>query len=97
MRGECRRALVRYSHEQLSPNATTVTSSNGQNSMLMDVGMVIPFGYKCIIGDYVNRRATDAKTHVLKIFAGWAEPVGAIIAAHHSRYCRAPYLRSPLE
>jgi len=27
--------------------------------------------------DYVNRRATDAKTHVLKIFAGWAEPVGA--------------------
>jgi len=29
---------------------TVITSSNGQNSMLMDVGMVIPLGYKCIIG-----------------------------------------------
>lgn len=78
------RALVRYSHEQLSPNATTViTSSNGQNSMLMDVGDGYTFWGTSALSadDYVNRRATDAKTHVLKIFAGWAEPVGAIIAA----------------
>jgi len=40
------------------------------------------FGVQLSADDYVNRRATDAKTHVLKIFAGWAEPVGAIIAAH---------------
>jgi len=47
--------------------------------------------------DYVNRRATDAKTHVLKIFAGWAEPVGAIIAATPA-YCRAPICdRPPLD
>ncbi|PSB42765.1 FAD-binding monooxygenase [Cyanosarcina cf. burmensis CCALA 770] len=78
------RAIVRYSHEQLSPNTTTViTSPNGKNSMLMDLGDGYTFWGTSALSadDYVNRRATDAKTHALEILAGWAEPVGAIIAA----------------
>jgi len=43
MRGECPGARSIFSRA-VSPNTTVITSSNGQNSMLMDVGMVIPFG-----------------------------------------------------
>jgi salicylate hydroxylase len=78
------RAIVPYSHEQLSPNATTlITSSNGKNSMLMDLGDGYTFWSASALSadDYINRRTTDAKTRVLKLLAGWAEPVEAIIEA----------------
>jgi salicylate hydroxylase len=78
------RAIVRYSHEQLSPNATTlITAPDGKNFMLMDVGEGYTFWSASALSadDYINRRTIDAKTRVLERFAEWADPIEAIIAA----------------
>jgi len=56
-------------------------------------GWLYLWGTSALSADDVNRRATDAKTHVLKIFAGWAEPEAS--QPHPQQICRAPYLRSP--
>jgi salicylate hydroxylase len=78
------RAVIQYSHEQLSPNATTLlTAPDGKNLMLIDVGEGYTFwsAGALLADDSVCQRATDAKARVLEIFAEWAEPVEAIIAA----------------
>lgn len=78
------RAVVQYQHELLSTNASTlVTASDGKNFLLVDVGEGYIFWSAGALStdDSVCQRASDAKARVLELFAGWAEPVEAIIAA----------------
>ena len=78
------RSVVQYDHEQLSPNAATLlTAFHDKNILLIDVSEGYTFwsaGALSADGS-VCQRATDVKARVLELFAGWAEPVEAIIAA----------------
>jgi len=79
------RAVVRYNHKRLSPNAATLitASDEGKNIMLIDVGGGHIFWSAGLrsTDDFVHQRKTDAKTRVLERFAEWAEPVADIIKA----------------
>ncbi len=78
------RAVIQYPHERLSPNSSTlITALNGRNFLLIDVGEGYTFwsAGALLADDSVCQRATDAKARVLEIFAGWTEPVEAIIEA----------------
>ncbi|MBD2068225.1 FAD-dependent monooxygenase [Leptolyngbya sp. FACHB-671] len=78
------RAVIQYPHEQLSPNiATLVTASDGKNIVLIDVGEGYTFWSAGVLlaDDSVCQQASDAKARVLEFFAGWTEPVEAIIEA----------------
>ncbi|MBD1998713.1 FAD-dependent monooxygenase [Leptolyngbya sp. FACHB-541] len=78
------RAVIQYPHEQLSPNvAILVTASDGKNIVLIDIGEGYTFWSAGVLlaDDSVCQRASDAKVRVLEFFAGWTEPVEAIIEA----------------
>ena len=78
------RAVIQYSHEQLSPNAATlITAPDGKNVLLVDVGEGYTFWSASALAADASmcQRAADAKVRVLETFAGWAEPVEAIVEA----------------
>jgi len=77
------RALVRYSHGNCLQRSNCNNVIQWSKFHADGCGMVIPF-----FGVQVHYRQTIMSIDgqpmlrlVLKIFAGWAEPVGAIIAA----------------
>ncbi len=78
------RAVIPYSHKQLPPDAATlITALHDKNILLIDVGEGYIFWSAGALStdDSVCQRASDAKARVLELFAGWAEPVEAIIEA----------------
>jgi salicylate hydroxylase len=80
----CWWAVLKFDHKQLLPNTSTLlTSADGKNFLLIDLGEGYTFWGASMVSDddFVHQRATTAKTRVLEQFADWAEPVGAIIEA----------------
>lgn len=78
------RAVIQYAHEQLAPHvATLLTAFDNKNMFLFDLGEGYTFwsASALLTHDALSRRHIDAKERVLELFAGWAEPVEAIIAA----------------
>lgn len=78
------RAVLQFDSDRLSPNTSTLfTSADGKNFLLIDLGEGYTFWGASILCDenLVNQEATTPKTRVLQQFAGWAEPVGAIVEA----------------
>ena len=76
------RAVVQFPHEQLAPNLSSAfTAPDGKNIMLFDIGE----GNTCWSAGALEAEVShcdqpaDVKDRVLRIFSGWAEPVGAII------------------
>lgn len=95
------RSVVKYNHELLPPDEVTLlTASNGKNFMLIDVGDgYIFWSAGALAADAsVTENAADVKSRVLEKFAGWAEPVQAIVEATDSNQIveRPIWDRSPL-
>ncbi|MBD1870253.1 FAD-dependent monooxygenase [Cyanobacteria bacterium FACHB-471] len=83
------RAILQFEHEQLAPNTSTLlTSADGKNFLLVDVGEGQTFWSASALSadDFVHQRATASKTRVLERFADWAELVGEIIKATPADY-----------
>lgn len=78
------RAVVKYSHELLAADEVTiVTASDGKIFTLIDVGGgYIFWSAGALSADVpVAQSATDVKSRLLEKYAGWAEPVQAIVEA----------------
>ena len=79
------RALIKYSHELLPPDEViTMTPSNGGKFfMLLDVGHGYIFWSAGALSEdgSISQSAAEVKSRILEEFAGWAEPVGAIVEA----------------
>ncbi len=79
------RALIKYSHELLPPDEViTMTPSNGgKHFLLLDVGHGYIFWSAGALSEdgSISQSAAEVKSGVLEEFAGWAEPVGAIVGA----------------
>lgn len=78
------RAVVKYSHELLAADEVTiVTASDGKIFTLIDVGGgYIFWSAGALSADVpVAQSAVDVKSRVLEKYAGWAEPVQAIVEA----------------
>lgn len=81
------RAVVKYSHELLAADEVTiVTASDGKIFTLIDVGGgYIFWSAAALSADApVAQSAVDVKSRVLEKYAGWAEPVQAIVEATDS-------------
>ena len=78
------RGVIQYSHEFLSANASTlIMAADGKNFLLIDLGEGYIFwsAGALLADDAICQTATDSKARVLGIFAGWTEPVEAILNA----------------
>jgi salicylate hydroxylase len=78
------RAVIKYSHEQLSNNASTfIVSSDGKNFLLVDLGEGYTFWSASALSsnEFLRQGAKNPRLPVLEIFADWAEPVREIVAA----------------
>ncbi|GAP94245.1 FAD-dependent monooxygenase [Leptolyngbya sp. NIES-2104] len=77
------RAVIQYAHEQLPPDTGTIMTADGKIIVLTDVGQGYTFWSAGVLqeDDSVCDRASDVKARVLELFAGWGEPVEAIIKA----------------
>lgn len=76
------RTVIEYSHELLSPNEVTImTSADGKIFTLIDVGDGHIFWSAGALStdDSIAQEAAVVKSRVLEKFAGWAEPVQAIV------------------
>ncbi len=77
------RAVIRYQHPLLLADEVTImTGANGKIFTLIDVGDGIIFWSAGLSADdSLVGNSEDVKSRVLKTFAGWAEPVEAIVQA----------------
>jgi salicylate hydroxylase len=78
------RAVLKFDSDRLSSNTSTLfTSADGKNFLLIDLGEGYTFlGASMLCDeDFIHQQTTTPKTRVLQQFAGWAEPVGAIVEA----------------
>jgi salicylate hydroxylase len=78
------RAVIQYPHAQLLPNTSTLMiAPDGKNFLLVDVGKGYTFWSAGALSadDTVCLEAVEVKARVLDVFAGWAEPVTAIVEA----------------
>lgn len=78
------RAVLKFDSDLLSPNTSTLfTSAEGKNFLTIDLGEGYTFWGASMLcdEDLINQEATTPKTRVLQQFAGWAEPVSAIVEA----------------
>ncbi|MCU0519051.1 MAG: FAD-dependent monooxygenase [Oscillatoria sp. Prado101] len=77
------RAVLQYSHELLSPDQVTIMTGGGKNMMLIDTGGGYIFWSTGALSeeDSVCQSAAEVKSRVLQEFAGWGEPVRAIVEA----------------
>ncbi len=77
------RAVLKYSHELLSPDEITLMTGDGKNMVLIDTGGGYIFGSAAALSqdDSVCQSAAEVKSRVLQEFAGWGEPVRAIVEA----------------
>jgi salicylate hydroxylase len=96
------RAVIEYQHELLPADEVTImTGTDGKIFTLIDVGGgQIFWSAGALSGEAIaHKSAMEVKSHVLKLFAGWAEPVEAIIAATESQAIveRPIWDRPPLE
>jgi salicylate hydroxylase len=77
------RAVIKYKHDLILPNEVTITTSpeGGKIFTLIDVGGGYIFWSAGALSadDSLSQNAVDVKSRVLDIFAGWEEPVEAII------------------
>lgn len=77
------RALIKFPHEELVPHCSTgLTGPDGKNMMLFDMGE----GCTCwsagaLMAEPSASEPNAVKDLVLKTFAGWADPVEAIVQA----------------
>lgn len=77
------RAVLTYRDERLPSNEATILTSGGKTFLITDVGDGYVFwsaGALCA-DDAVAAHPAAVKARLLEAFAGWAEPVPAIIAA----------------
>ncbi|NEQ24663.1 MAG: NAD(P)-binding protein [Microcoleus sp. SIO2G3] len=78
------RSVVKYSHELLLPDESTlITAPDGKNFLLVDVGDGYIFwsAGALSVGGTLASSATEVKSRVLEVFAGWAQPVQEIVNA----------------
>ncbi|UBF25852.1 FAD-dependent monooxygenase [Kovacikia minuta CCNUW1] len=78
------RAVLQYQHQLLPADEVTImTSIDGKIFTLIDVGDGQIFWSAGALSERENlhKQATEVKSHVLETFAGWAEPVEAIVTA----------------
>ncbi len=78
------RAVIPYQHEQLSANEVTImTGAEGKIFTLIDVGNGYIFWSAGILStqSIMSENAVNAKARLLEIYAGWSNPVEAIIQA----------------
>jgi salicylate hydroxylase len=77
------RAVIKYKHELIPENEVTITISpeGGKIFTLIDVGdgYIFLSAGALSADDSVSQTAFDVKSRILDTFAGWAEPVQAII------------------
>jgi salicylate hydroxylase len=78
------RAVIPYQHEQLSPNEVTImTGTEGKIFTLIDVGNGYIFWSAGMLSteNIMSESAATAKERLLEIYAGWSNPVEAIVEA----------------
>ncbi len=76
------RAVIEYSHKLLSPDEVTImTGPDGKIFTLLDVGGGYLFwsAGKLSADDSSSQSAAEVKSSLLDTFAGWGEPVQAIL------------------
>ncbi len=76
------RSVTKYSHELLAPNEVTIATSNdGKIFTLIDVGNGEIFwsAGALSVDEPLAQTSAEVKSRVLEKFAGWAEPVQAIV------------------
>lgn len=76
------RSVTKYSHELLAPNEVTIaTSTDGKIFTLIDVGNGEIFwsAGALSVDESLSQTSAEVKSRVLEKFAGWAEPVQAIV------------------
>ncbi|GAB1542964.1 NAD(P)/FAD-dependent oxidoreductase [Scytonema sp. NUACC21] len=96
------RAVVKYHHEQLYPDESTfMIGDDGKNFTLIDVGggYVYWAGGALSADENCVQSAAEVKSRVFEVFAGWAEPVQAIVEATPANDIveRPIYDRPPLQ
>jgi salicylate hydroxylase len=92
------RAVIKYNHELLAPNEVTlITGSQGKNFVLIDVGGgYIFWSAGSLTTDDTLSPPSAVKSRVLEEFAGWAEPIKAIVEATDDIVERPIWDRPPL-
>ncbi|MBW4492893.1 MAG: FAD-dependent monooxygenase [Oscillatoria princeps RMCB-10] len=77
------RAVLKYSHELLAADEVTLMIGDGKNMVLIDTGGGYIFWSAGALSEdgSVCQSAAEVKSRVLQEFAGWGEPVRAIVEA----------------
>jgi salicylate hydroxylase len=78
------RAVIKYPHDRLAANASTlIASPDGKNFLLVDLGQGYTFWSASTLSatEFSRQAPPNPRLRVLEAFANWAEPVTEIIAA----------------